>query len=595
MNDEFSFGTLATDDLRLKQIKQQRTGLAHLNRITPLDPLPGQPVKVWALTGGGFVPERVVCRYSIHGSSPQDPSVTEVSMQPTLIEWDTLIWSYLTTWEATLPPQPAKTMVHYQILGFPRNGSQPITADRCAEFRYYVDNDPPPAWSKEAVLYQIFIDRFYPGHGNPWKPACTPAGFYGGTLQGITQKLDYLCRLGVTCLWLSPCYPSPTHHGYDITDLYQIEPRLGTTTDLQELVREAHARGIRVLLDFVANHTSHLHPIFQAALSDKNSPYHDWFTWKQWPEEYQSFFGVREMPDWNLDHPAARDHVIGAAVHWIRACDVDGYRLDYAYGPKHDFWVDFRKAVREAKPEAWIFGEIVETPELQRSFTGRLDGTLDFLLSQALRGLFAFGSWDVARFEAFLTEHERYFPPDFSLPTFLDNHDINRFLWATQGNTDRLKLAALCQFTLSGPPIIYYGTEVGLSQERDIRQNGLGLLEESRLPMLWEDAQDQELLRYYQKLIQIRRQNPTLWQSPRRCLYADAKTGLYAYQRKCGQKVAVVVLNIQPTHGSLRLADIPNTDAITGDNSPVNPFGEVEIELLPWQGKLLLGPYASST
>lgn len=588
MNEEFSFGTLATDDLRLQQIKQQHTGLNHLNRITPLDPLPGQPVKVLALSGGGFILDRVICRYSIDHSSLQSSSATEVPMQATSTEWDTLTWSYLTTWEVTLPPQPAKTMVHYQILGFPRNGAQPWVADHCAEFRYYVDDDPPPAWSKEAIIYQIFVDRFYPGHGNPWKPARTPADYYGGTLQGITQKLDYLCRLGVNCLWLSPCYPSPTHHGYDITDLYQIEPRLGTITDLQELVREAHTRGIRVLLDFVANHTSHMHPIFKAALSDENSPYHNWFTWKQWPEEYQSFFGVREMPNWNLDHPAAREHVIGAAVHWIRECDVDGYRLDYAYGPKHDFWVDFRKAIREVKPDVWIFGEIVETPELQRSFAGRLDGALDFLLSQALRGLFAFGSWDVTRFEAFLTEHERYFPPDFSLPTFLDNHDINRFSWVTRGNADRLKLAALCQFTLSGPPIIYYGTEVGLSQDRDIRQNGLGILEESRLPMLWGGAQDQELLSYYQRLIQIRRQNPVLWQSPRQCLYEDAKTGLYAYQYKHGQEVAVVLLNVQPNTRTLALPDIPRADVLIGDDCRVNVSGEVEIELQPWQGKLFL-------
>lgn len=588
MNEEFSFGTLATDDLRLKQIKQQRTGLNHLNRITPLDPLPGQPVKLLAVSGGGYVPERVLCRYAINNLVSSNPSTIEVPMQPTGTEWDTLTWSYLTSWEATLPAQPAKTTVNYQIIGYGRNSDQPLLSDRCNEFSYYVDDDPPPAWSKSAIIYQIFVDRFYPGHGHPWKPARNPADFYGGTLQGITQKLDYLCELGINCLWLSPCYPSPTHHGYDITDLYQIEPRLGAVSDLRALVREAHARGMRVLLDFVANHTSHLHPIFRAALSDENSSFHDWFIWQNWPKDYQSFFGVREMPNWNLDCPAARDHLIDAAVHWIQECDVDGYRLDYAYGPKHDFWVDFRKAVRKAKSDAWIFGEIIETPELQRSFAGRLDGALDFLLSQALRGLFAHNSWNVAQFESFLAEHERYFPTDFSLPTFLDNHDINRFLWVTQGNIDRLKLAALCQFTLSGAPIIYYGTEVGLSQERDIRQNGLGLLEESRLPMLWEEKQNRDLLKFYQKLIQIRRQYSGLWQSPRRCIYVNPETGVYLYQRTRGDDTAVVALNVHDRPAFLQFADIPRMDVILGEECPVNKQGEVEIRLQPWQGRLLL-------
>src|SRR5439155_989753 len=257
-------------------------------------------------------------------------------------------------------------------------------------------------------------------------------------------------------------------------------PALGTLADFDRLVADAHGRGIRVLLDFVPNHWSREHPTFVEAAADRASPYVDWYRFKRWPNSYESFFGHKPMPRINYANAEARRHVLDAVRFWVER-GADGYRVDYALGPDEDFWADFRVATAGV----WTFGEVVETPATQLAFEGLLDGCLDFGLLEALRATFAHGAWDGARFTSFLDAHEQYFPVSFSRPSFLDNHDMNRFLWSAGGDVARLKLAALCQFTLAGPPIVYYGTEVGLSQDEDIRAGGLGGDRHARLPMLW--------------------------------------------------------------------------------------------------------------
>ncbi len=338
--------------------------------------------------------------------------------------------------------------------------------------------------------------------------------------------MDYLANLGVNVLWLTPVFPSPSHHGYDATDYFEIEPRLGSKADLRALLDAAHGRGLRVLLDFAPNHCSSEHPAFRKALSDPASPFVQWFSFEHWPDQYKSFFGVKSLPQFNLRQSAARKHLLEAAVYWLEF-GVDGYRLDYAIGPTPDFWAEFRRATRSARPDCWTFGEVVEPPDSQVAFEGLLDGCLDFMLLEALRQTFAFGRWDAARFMSFLDRHEAYFPPGFSRPSFLDNHDMNRILWALQGDVRRLKMAAICQFTLAGPPIIYYGTEVGLSQARDVRQGSRGLPEESRLPMPWGDAQDNDLLRFYQSLARLRQREPALRRGRRQTIYAGPDTLAY--------------------------------------------------------------------
>ncbi|MDQ3044561.1 MAG: alpha-amylase family glycosyl hydrolase, partial [Chloroflexota bacterium] len=176
-------------------------------------------------------------------------------------------------------------------------------------------------------------------------------------------------------------------------------------------------------------------------------------------------------------------------------------------------------------------------------YWGRLDGTLDFLLLQQIRAFFAFDTIGPSEFDAFLRAHLNFFPAGFSLPSFLDNHDMNRFLWIVGGDTRRLKLAALFQFTLPHPPIIYYGTEAGLSQWRDLTYpDDSRRPEESRAPMPWGDSQDTSLVDFYRRLIALRRELAPHWKGARIPLVTD-EAGLYVTHLQRDGTRAIVALN----------------------------------------------------
>jgi glycosidase len=399
-------------------------------------------------------------------------------------------------------------------------------------YAYVVDELAIPDWLREAVLYEVFVDRFAPDPGRSFVATDDLSAFHGGTLRGILDRLPYLVDLGVTCLWLTPITTSPSHHGYDPVDLRSVEPRLGREQDLRELTSAAHEAGLRVVLDFVANHVSSQHPAFLAAQADPASQYHDWFFFRRWPHDYESYYDVPELPIVDTDVPAVRDERIEAARHWLRL-GCDGFRLDHAHGATHAFWSRFRAGIREADPQAVTFGEITDTPARVRSYAGRMDGALDFQLLELLRGFFASGTLTASQLEQGLRAHEAYVGDALVLPSFLDNHDTNRFLWTVGDDVRRLKLAALCQFTLPGPPIVYYGTEVGLSQRR-----GLGRLEEARLPMPWDERQDRALLRFYRDLIAMRRATGWRAWAEREPLLVDDEGGLLAY--RCREHVVVL-------------------------------------------------------
>jgi glycosidase len=530
------------------------------------------------------------------------------------VEWVDLRWAFGRWWRCELPPQPAGTIVRYRLEAFSSLGGEGVWADGGARFAYLVDDAAPPAWARDAIIYHIFVDRFYPGANRAWLTPTQPNGWYGGTLQGVIDKLDYIADLGVTTIWLSPIFDSPSYHGYDATDYYSVNPRYGTNDILKRLVQEAHLRGLRVLLDFVPNHCSKQHPFFLAAQRDRKSPYYRWFTFTQWPTEYASFFDVKNMPQWNLDYPPARAYMIEAACHWLTEYGVDGYRLDYALGPSHDFWTDFRHATRRAAPDSFTIAEAVESPEVMRTYAGRIDGCLDFPLAQVMRQVFGDDSLDVAHLDAFLAHRSAYFPANLILGTFLDNHDMNRFLWLAKGDARRLRLAALCQFTLGSPPIIYYGTEVGLSQTGDVRgPHGNAFHHHARQPMLWGDAQDSSLLAYYRRLSALRREHPAIREGERMILHLDAVAGTYAYactsvHPRARQDTVLVALNTSSLPATLFLpvarSDVPSSSTameaglslpdgtelvdVLGGGRVVVAGGRVTITLAPRSGAALV-------
>jgi 1,4-alpha-glucan branching enzyme len=330
--------------------------------------------------------------YTTDGSDPagafgQAENGRAIPMQPARTEWNTLDWGYIRHFRAQVPGQPEGTVVRYR-LSAGEDAQLEIFADQGAYYAFLVADDPVPAWTRSAVVYHIFIDRFSPEDGKAWAQPDRLDGFFGGTLRGIIDRLDYIQELGANTLYLSPIFPSDSHHGYNATDYFSIEPRLGTLEDFRELLDRAHARGMRVLLDFVPNHWSDQHTSFQQAIADPSSPYRDWYIFSDYPNEYDGFFGVKCMPRINLRNPAAREHMLAAVRYWLEL-GVDGFRLDYAVGPTPDFWADFRKTVRSARPDAWSFGEVVDPPDAQLAFEGLLDGCLDFMLLEGFRQTFA--------------------------------------------------------------------------------------------------------------------------------------------------------------------------------------------------------------
>ena len=208
------------------------------------------------------------------------------------------------------------------------------------------------------------------------------------------------------------------------------------------------------------------------------------------------------MPKINLETPAAREWMIGNAIKSLQDFNVDGFRLDVAAGAGPNFWTHCRPRVRAVKPDCLLFGEIIDTPSYVRMYRGRLDGCLDFSLNEALRKTFGWGSWDERRMNAFIDSHSKYFGDDFILPSFVDNHDMDRFSLIADNDSGKLKRAAAAQMRLPNPPIILYGTEVGLRQRVSTRVSSLDACRE---PMLWGEEQDRDLLAFYQQQINDRK------------------------------------------------------------------------------------------
>ena len=494
------FGPQRNPGNRIAEYRSNLAGIKHLHRLrtqseVPMRPIPNQPIILHVTTSGGIAYDSVHCWMDVDGKE------TTFELVPGESVWSTLEWRYVRHWSGQIPPQPSGTTLRYRIGGRVMGSDRWVFADNqvrvlseATEFAISVDDYDMPTWAHDAVIYHIFLDRFYPGDGVRWKKPTNLSGFFGGTLRGAIQKLDYIQSLGCNAIWLSPLFASPSHHGYDATDYYTVEPRFGTDSDLKELIEKAHQRDMRIILDFVANHWSNQHPTFQAAQSEKDSEYRAWYTWQRWPDEYTSFFGVKGMPQLNLKHKPASNYLLACAQHWLRN-GVDGYRLDYAPGPPHTFWADFRQACKSVNPDAFLFGEVVSHSEVIASYMPHFDGCLDFLLAEALRRTFILETSTLLEFEAFLEAHEAYFSQNFSLPAFLDNHDMTRILYLAGEDKAKVRLAALVLFTLSAPPVIYNGTEVGVSQ-----RNPLGRFEEARLPMLWGDEADKNLLAYFRRL-----------------------------------------------------------------------------------------------
>lgn len=544
-------------------------GLAHGSRITPTDPQPGQPTTLLFSTRITTPIECVAVYYTLDGSEPTGKRGIPGNGHVVLAERGEIDHSSsLQHWHAIIPAQPDGTLVHYRADGWnAHNPHQHWHADNVDPvgmaphngriFAYHVDTWHTPQWWHDAVVYHIFVDRFNAARHEPsLRNDAYITDFFGGTLHGIIEKLDYIQELGANCIWLSPIFESPTHHGYNASDYFTVARRYGTNETLRRLIAEVHRRGMRVLLDFVANHTSDQHAAFIAARENPQSPTAHWYAiGDEWPRGYRSYAGVPDMPELVTDHPEVQRYLFDVALHWLSDFGADGLRLDYVPGPSHTFWTAFQREVKGQFPEALTLGEITGSPEEIATYAGRVDGVMDFPLAKMLRDVFAQREKPL---QTLLTsiEQQATYPQSMSRATLLDNHDTHRFLWLAGGKRERLQLAAICHMTLDGSPIVYYGTEVGLSQYGDAHKENAY----ARAPMLWGEQQDRALFEHYRYLIALRHRYAALRYGQTKAVKVevingpeDAEQQAGAYIRQIQDEAVLVIINNHENAITLRV------------------------------------------
>ncbi|MFZ5884681.1 MAG: alpha-amylase family glycosyl hydrolase [Chloroflexota bacterium] len=359
----------------------------------------------------------------------------------------------------------------------------------------YAGTDGFPWWN-DTVFYEIFVRSFYDSNGD---------GI--GDFNGITAKLDYLEGLGIRGIWLMPIHPSPSYHGYDVTDYYAVNPDYGTMEDFKRLLAEAHKRGIKIIIDFVMNHTSARHPWFQQALTP-GSPYHDWYVWsetdpgtlgpwgaKAWhrASNGQYYYAIfwDQMPDLNYENPAVREEMKKVTSFWLEEVGVDGFRLDAVRylvegdqladsKANHAFLEEWGQYYRSLDPRAFTVGEAWTDNANVKKYTNtnrELDSAFNFDLSDAMLKL---NEGSVSSLRFILQTTLRDFPEQDNA-NFITNHDMPRVMSQLGADKEqRAKLAAGILLTAPGIPFIYYGEEIGMS--------GTKPDELIRTPMQWDNS-----------------------------------------------------------------------------------------------------------
>ncbi len=422
-----------------------------------------------------------------------------------------------------------------------------------------------PEWVKDAVFYQIFPDRFArserltkPANLEGWDVPPTRRGFKGGDFQGMLEHLDYLEDLGITAIYFNPIFQSPANHRYHTHDYFHVDMILGGAQAFRAFLDAAHARGIRVILDAVFNHTGRGFFAFDHILENgPQSPYLDWYTVKEFPlrafdsrrkPNYECWWNKRELPKLNTDNPRVRAYLYEVAEYWLNQ-GIDGWRLDVPQEiTTPGFWEEFRKRVKAINPEAYIVGEIWRdaVPWLQGN---HFDAVMNYGFNRACTGFFGGealdrkfrpGGFKLRRLDArrFGREIDRLlnlYDWEVTLVQYnlLSSHDEPRFLTVVGNDKRRLRLATLFQMTFPGAPSIYYGDEIGMTGGPD---------PDCRRAFPWsETLWDHDLREDFKRFIALRRAHPALRRGDFITLYAKGQS--YGYARRDERETFVVLLN----------------------------------------------------
>ena len=462
---------------------------------------------------------------------------------------------------------------------------------------------PTPGWFGEGLTYQIFPDRFRRSHlpdmaKMPWGrrlhenwddiPDYLPdesgeycRDFFGGDLAGIREKLPYLHELGVETLYLCPIFEASSNHRYNTGDYRRIDPMLGTEEDFRALCQEAHALGIRVILDGVFNHNGRDSRYFNAdgrydtvgAAQSQDSPYYPWFHFHPWPTDYDAWWGIRDLPAVNESAPSYRDFIFegedSVIRHWLRA-GADGWRLDVADELPDDFIAGIRQAMDETKSGCLLLGEVWEDGSNKIAYSQRrkylLGGETHCLMNYPFRtaALCYLRGGDAADFrESMETIRENYPAPAFlSAMNFLGTHDTPRVLsllgegqapaekaeravYRLDPEEERLgkerwKLASALLYAFPGSPMLFYGDEAGLQGLEDPFCRG-------GYPWGREDG---DLLAWFRLLGRVRKR-PSLRRGDLTWLHAQGP--LLAFRRQAEGETTAAAFNAGDAEAALTL------------------------------------------
>ena len=498
-----------------------------------------------------------------------------------------------------------------------------------------------PAWFGEGTCYQIFPDRFrrsrIPDPGGmvggrsvhaAWQeePEYRPDArgevrnrdFFGGDLKGVLEQLPYLQSLGVETLYFNPIFEAAENHRYGTADYEHVDPMLGCDADFSALCQAAHARGMRVILDGVFNHTGFVSRYFNGdgfypqpgAAQSQQSPYYPWFHFQHWPDRFDSWWGIYTLPAVNEGEDSYRDYIIrgehSIVRRWLQA-GADGWRLDVADELPDDFIRELHQAVRAADPNAVVIGEVWEDGSTKIAYGVRrrhiLGGHCDGLMNYPFRnGLISFllGA-DAACFrDAMETLRENYPPFAFaSAMNFLGTHDTPRILTLLGVGSDcrentkawradfrmgagqralalaRLRLGALVLFAFPGAPTIYYGDEAGMEGFEDPF---------NRRTFPW-GAEDKALTAWYAALGQARKSLLPLRRGDLRWLRAEGR--VLAFSRTWEGETVIAAVNAGDAPEQLPL-DGAFRDRMSGER-----FTDT-VPLPPLTGRLLTGERCKS-
>jgi glycosidase len=369
-------------------------------------------------------------------------------------------------------------------------------------------------------VYQIFVDRF--STDNAQKDARlalkTSKTWMGGNLNGVISKLGYIKNMGFDAVWLTPIFSASDYHGYSTMDFYSIDRHFGSNEIFKKLVDKAHSIGLKVILDFVANHVSYKHPFFVSALNNQRSPYRKWFVFDR-KNNYMSFLGFKGLPKLNTKNDDVINYLTEVALFWINNFGIDGYRLDHAIGPSLEFWRHFTESCKKADknfvflPEIWLSGidpNYVDTLWFLEGETKK-NAFLEIFRSNAGK------TWDeindAKAEELAMKTFDKLFktPLDFSSNlairklkldllekrrkkgfVFADNHDMQRISWILHGETDSI----IKELGKAENSVIYYGTEVWLSQKQDFSKLTNFKDTECRRFMVWKRDNDSKINKF---------------------------------------------------------------------------------------------------